>query len=552
MAPVTNGQFSFNVDTFYVAASGGQIHRRAAPPEIKALYDTVTIEKSTPDHPGHWYEAQLLHYGLPPSKVKATAKMRLLKALQDGGLSVPKETLQIEKNLKKEWKKHGSEERMQANTKTTTTKTVITKITTVSKTVASETTENKTATSKAAAKPAATKATVAKIAAPKDAARKKEAAPKTTAPKSTPAKSTATKPAASKAAVKASTAKATAPKTTAPKTTAPKTTAPKTTAPKTTAPKATAPKAATPKAATPKAATPKAATPKAATPKAATPKAAAPKKTTAPKSTTLKPTTAKTAAPGPATSKRKRATTDEETSNSPQTTKQRVYGGIKAEENTSISPSSHTGLSGWPGQRESQDAPPSYEDACRMIEGHYYNPLDDQMVIDSDGYGHPKSESSDPGSPPRTLKNTLGLLNGTYKLRSPDIEYQWPHQLPQEGMTLSLRLNGKEIWGTYSLGMFEGVFWMPERPMKPSFEAIPFYWRGRDTGEGEMSFDSENEGWIEFSGEGDIKGMINCCGNLTFRGKRINGSVRTATDIREEWDGYNESEYERERVSRWH
>lgn len=53
MPPVTNGQFSYNVDTLYVAASGGQIHRRAAPAEIKALYDTATTDKSTPDHPGH-------------------------------------------------------------------------------------------------------------------------------------------------------------------------------------------------------------------------------------------------------------------------------------------------------------------------------------------------------------------------------------------------------------------------------------------------------------------------------------------------------------------
>ncbi|CAG7979053.1 unnamed protein product [Penicillium olsonii] len=101
MTPVTEGPFSFNVDTFYVSASGGQIHRRAAPPEIKALYDTSTDSQGTNDHPGHWYEAQLLHYGLPPSKVKATAKMKLLKALQGGGLSVPKEVNQIENKLKK-------------------------------------------------------------------------------------------------------------------------------------------------------------------------------------------------------------------------------------------------------------------------------------------------------------------------------------------------------------------------------------------------------------------------------------------------------------------
>jgi hypothetical protein len=185
MAPVTNGQFSFNVDTFYVATSGGQIHRRAAPAEIKALYDT-SADKSTPDHPGHWYEAQLLHYGLPPSKVKATAKMRLLKAVQDGGLAVPKESLQIEKNLKKEWKKQDSEEQPQTNTKTTTTKTVTTKTVTVSKTVASNTIESKTTASKTAAKPVATKAAV-KPAAVKPAA-VKPAATKAATPKAAPSK----------------------------------------------------------------------------------------------------------------------------------------------------------------------------------------------------------------------------------------------------------------------------------------------------------------------------------------------------------------------------
>jgi len=30
---------------------------------------------------GHWYEAQLRHYGLPPTKDKNAAKVRLLGAL---------------------------------------------------------------------------------------------------------------------------------------------------------------------------------------------------------------------------------------------------------------------------------------------------------------------------------------------------------------------------------------------------------------------------------------------------------------------------------------
>ncbi|CAI7657337.1 unnamed protein product [Penicillium glandicola] len=501
MSPVTDGQFSFNVDTFYVAASGGQIHRRAAPAEIKALYDTATTDKSTPDHPGHWYEAQLLHYGLPPSKVKATAKMRLLKAVQDGVLSVPKESLQIEKNLKKEWKKQESSEQPQANTRTTMTKTVVTKTITVSKTVASKTTGSKVTASKAAAKLATVKATTTKAVTPKAAAPKKDTTSKTVAPKVTAAKTTVTKA-------------ATNPATTKP------------------APKAAAIKAVAKPAAV-----------KPTTAKTATPNPA-PKKFTALKTAVSKATPTKSATPQTAPAKRKRASNNEETPNQPQTAKRRSYGN-KVQDNTNVLTNSYPGPSGWSEQPEYQDAPPSYESDCGMDGEHPYNA--------SDNLGHygEYEAHSDPPSPPRTLKNTLGLLNGTYQVRSPDIEDKWPHAMPSEGITLSLRLNGREIWGTYEFGMFEGVLWMPERPMKPSFERFPFKWRGRETGEGEMSFADDQEGWIEFLGDGDIVGMISCCEDLHFRGQRIDSSVRTASDLRNEWDGYNEEEYGRESRARW-
>lgn len=169
------------------------------------------------------------------------------------------------------------------------------------------------------------------------------------------------------------------------------------------------------------------------------------------------------------------------------------------------------------------------------------------MDIDSASIGGSYDHDS-----PQTLKRTLGLLNGTYEIRSPDIEEQWPDYMPSGGISLSLRLNGTEMWGTYDFGMFTGVLWIPQRPMKPSFEGLSFYWRGRESGTGEMSFGASNEGWIEFLGDGDIVGMINCCGDLNFRGHRVNNYVRTAQDLRDEWDGYNESEYEQENRSRWH
>ncbi|KXG48328.1 uncharacterized protein PGRI_021980 [Penicillium griseofulvum] len=465
MPPVTNGQFSFNVDTFYVAASGGQIHRRAAPAEIKALYDTSITDKSTPDHPGHWYEAQLLHYGLPPSKVKATAKMRLLKAVQDGGLSVPKET--------------------QATTKVTTTKTVTTKTITVSKTVASKSTESKTTVSKAAAKPTAVKPATIKAATSKPALPKKETAPRTVAPKTTAPKATAAK----SAAVKAATTKAT--------------------------PKAAAKPAAIKAAVKP-------ADVKIAAAKSATPKAA-PKKATAAKAAAPKATTAKSATPQTIAAKRKRASNDDETPNKPQAAKRRVYA-KKTQDSTNVPTDSHPETSRLSEQPEYQDAPPSYEFACRMDGEHPYNALGDLMDIDdvSEDPGHSSESEAYPSSPPRTLKNPLGLLNGTYK-----------------------------IWGKYEFGAFKGVLWMPERPMKPSFDRFVFKWRGRETGEGEMSFGDDQEGWIEFLGDGDIVGMINCCGDLHFRGQRIDGYVQTASELRDEWDGYNEEEYGRENRARW-
>lgn len=51
----------------------------------------------------------MIHYGLPPSKNKAVAKMRLLDALNAGKLVVPKEIAKIEAELKKEWKKKEKE-----------------------------------------------------------------------------------------------------------------------------------------------------------------------------------------------------------------------------------------------------------------------------------------------------------------------------------------------------------------------------------------------------------------------------------------------------------
>ena len=103
-APVSKDQFHYANGDLYVETGGSNRHRRATVAELKDLFHPNKKSKvPEKDRPAHWYEAQLVHYGLPASKVKGTAVKRLLDAFNKGDLAVPKGILELEKNLKKQW-----------------------------------------------------------------------------------------------------------------------------------------------------------------------------------------------------------------------------------------------------------------------------------------------------------------------------------------------------------------------------------------------------------------------------------------------------------------
>jgi hypothetical protein len=113
MPPVYHGQWSFDGDTFYITSSSGHVHRRATYYELDDLFSTpLGDRRNRTDYQDHWYEAQLLHFGLPPTKSKATAKMRLMDAFQDGTLDVPEEILEMEHKLRGTWMKQDLEARI--------------------------------------------------------------------------------------------------------------------------------------------------------------------------------------------------------------------------------------------------------------------------------------------------------------------------------------------------------------------------------------------------------------------------------------------------------
>lgn len=103
---VSGEGFAFANGDFYAESSGGKRHRRATAAELKEHFKSG----SDKDHPAHWFEAQLIHYGLQPSKTKAVARMRLFDAMNGvGKLAVPEHIVKLEGKLKKEWTKQDRE-----------------------------------------------------------------------------------------------------------------------------------------------------------------------------------------------------------------------------------------------------------------------------------------------------------------------------------------------------------------------------------------------------------------------------------------------------------
>ncbi|KAL8912576.1 MAG: hypothetical protein Q9171_002440 [Xanthocarpia ochracea] len=151
----------------------------------------------------------------------------------------------------------------------------------------------------------------------------------------------------------------------------------------------------------------------------------------------------------------------------------------------------------------------------------------------------------------RSAPASLGLINGIYEISCPDIEREWDY----DGFTIVLTLDTPSIWGEYDFGMFSGILRIPQRPFVASGDMLSFEWRGRENGEGEMSFGDNCVGGISFLGNGYIEGWINLHGECRFEGTRMDGpgtAMSSAADLRDQWDSYNEDEYERERVGRWH
>ncbi|KAI0181492.1 hypothetical protein GGR52DRAFT_524821 [Hypoxylon sp. FL1284] len=446
--PVSKDGFAY-AGELYAEASGHNRHRRATVSELKDHFKSG----SERDHPAHWFEAQLLHYGLQPSKTKAVARMRLYDAVNGGKLVIPAHVKKIESELKKSWTKNDRDAKKALKTDPPAVKSAKRKA--ESKNVDLTVNVGGINITVSAASSAKKAKTTSKPAAPSKAA-KKTPEPKPKAPK-------APKPAAK----------------------------PKTTPSSTAKPK---------------------------------PKPKAVSEPKVKREPSFAPFSSSSAVAAAAATPTRPRTVQ---------TARRSHGWNRGR--TPGPPSSSYARLGDLDDDDDDDNDDGEDDSPPPP----YFKVEDS---DSDTYG------GDPELQP------LGLLNGRYDVASADVTSQWS-QHSDEDFSLVLTLSGSELWGRLDLGVVEAVLRLPQRPYQPAAdERLRLRWRGREL-EGPMLYGDDNTGHLRFLGGGRVDGCIDFLGGLRFRARRVPGqgtrSEADARDLRREWDGYNEREYDRENRGRW-
>jgi hypothetical protein len=143
----------------------------------------------------------------------------------------------------------------------------------------------------------------------------------------------------------------------------------------------------------------------------------------------------------------------------------------------------------------------------------------------------------DPNHIPSPEFGPLGLINGRYNVTG---------ARHQPGYSIILCIEQSSIWGDFDFLEHRGVFCITEIPRRSSAERFHFQWRGEIVQGSEPLYGPECVGWLEFHGDGDIKGGVSIHGDaLLFHGERIDQigtrSPQDAKSTRIEWESYVQS-----------
>ncbi|KDR85353.1 hypothetical protein GALMADRAFT_204831 [Galerina marginata CBS 339.88] len=154
-----------------------------------------------------------------------------------------------------------------------------------------------------------------------------------------------------------------------------------------------------------------------------------------------------------------------------------------------------------------------------------------------------------------TLAETMDD-EGEYLVTAPYLRDGWGDGY----QTMKLKMSGSpgrsHQWVWFHFGIISGI--MRSRGLLPEHvgDKTHFHWRGREEGEGEMTYGSDNTASITFVGGGRIRGRMRWNGQLfEFIGKKVPRQniiwSRSVRSWKDEYNGINDRSYEHARTARW-
>ena len=145
-------------------------------------------------------------------------------------------------------------------------------------------------------------------------------------------------------------------------------------------------------------------------------------------------------------------------------------------------------------------------------------------------------------------------LRGNFQIVAPYLSEQFD-DAGDMTLTVCPSSTSTHLWARFDFGSVSGIIRSSAPPPAMTGTACPFFWRGRESGDGITSFGESNTGNIVFLGDGKIKGRMEWFGGFDFVGKKVERKnvmwSKSVPGWKRQWRGFNQSSYESESVRRW-
>jgi hypothetical protein len=146
---------------------------------------------------------------------------------------------------------------------------------------------------------------------------------------------------------------------------------------------------------------------------------------------------------------------------------------------------------------------------------------------------------------------------GKFDIIAPYLTDQWPDSTNTMTLKLSPSSTSSHLWGSFDFGIVSGIIRSSAKPPTSTGHECVFFWRGRESGEGQMEFGEDETSHIIFLGNGKIKGRMEWMAGFDFVGMQDDETSRrvvwqkSVKGWKKEWRGINERSYESENIARW-